>query len=406
MFEGAGVSAVRLNEIVAFTPTAVTLQAVASRLETPNGDWARLSISERLYFDGGRWEQQAALPSRARSTAYQVLARTKDDLALRLLKDGTATVMRSRGAQPAELIADCDECIAGTAVFVTSSLAQLVGKGDGEIQLNDLVMDERSGIALPLDCQPPYPVCEIELASADRLEHLVRDDVDDVQRQLDKLLLYLVARNYRLPGMDNVSLENLCDEVLPDILDDGFLLHSVGGRRSLRNLSQGCRAFIAFGRRGTIVVHTPSVPSLPIRCSVLSMVETLRSRFQNLLVATALMDTLLLRLAQLMDTSREGPVTLAETETVKIVLRELATATYIYGLAVTDPGVQLLDGSVISIIADHAEEYFEIQSLRHACQRKMEAIRTIWASYQDRRRQTLLRALRVMEPTNEGRGER
>lgn len=399
MFESAGVARVQLNEIVAFTPIATTLKAVEAALESSEDtSWARLSISDRLYFsDEGRWETKAGLPSRTRAAHSQVLSRSRDNLMLRLLKDGTSTLMRTRSVGPDELIANVNEAIVGASEFVKSSLCELLPPKDvDKTQINNLIMDEMPGIGLLVDGQPPYPVSEIELTNEDRLKCLVRGQIDDVQRTLRKLLLYVVARNYHLPNTGAVTLEDMCDEVLPDVLDDGLLLRDSDEGKCLRNLSQGSRVFIAFGRRGTVVVYTKAVESLAIRCSVLSMVETLRSRFQNLFIASSLMDKQLLRLAQLSEMGQHQVVSPAETKMAKGALKDAATATYIYGLAVTDPGAQLLDGSIISIMADRAEAYFEMQSLRHACQRKMEAIRTIWASYQDRRRQTLLRALRVM----------
>lgn len=396
IFESAGIASVCLDEIVAFTPTALTLQGVAAGLENlPSDEWVRLSISARLYFEESGWKPEDGLPSRSRSTDFQVLSRSKDNLALRLLKDGTSTILRSRIAQPDDLIGDLDEHIPQAQEFAARHLSELVAKKDGDPQWTDLALDGKAGVALPLDRQPPYPVFEVALTTEERLKCLVQGKSEKIPKTLDSLLLYLIARNYRLGRSDSAGLKELCAEVLSDVLDDGLLLTHRNGRPLLRNLSQGTRVFIAFGRRGTVIVYTRSIISLPIRCSVLSMVETLRSRAHNLLVASTLMDTLLLRLAQLMETTTNGPVSKEETEAVRVALRELATATYIYGLAVTDPGVQLLDGSIISIIADRAENYFEMQSLRHACQRKMEAIRIIWASYQDRRRQTLLRALRA-----------
>jgi hypothetical protein len=213
--------------------------------------------------------------------------------------------------------------------------------------------------------------------------------------------MYLVARNYWLDdGVTEASLDQMIDEVLPQALKDEWLLDEYKGRHCLRNLSQGDRVFIAFGRRGTVIVYAPGRDSIRIRCSVLNMVETLRSRFQNLLVASALMDSLLLQLAQIQlePPLPTGGMSKAENE----FLTTLATATYIYGLAVTDPGVQLLDGSVLSVIADRAEVYFDILSLRHACHRKMEALRTIWTSHLDRRRRLLLQELGGLRAVDQG----
>lgn len=401
MFANAGIANVRLNEIVAFTPTAATLRGIAKGLETPpSGQWSRLSISERIYLEPTGWERHDGLPSRSRSPAHYVLAKAQGSLALRLLRDGTSTIMRSREVHPDDLVADMDECIPEATNFAKASLVELSRQaGDQELEWPSLAMDEQPELSMPLDRQPPYPIVEIELTGEDRLRRLVRGETDQMQHTLDDLLMYLVARNYRLSRADGVTLEQVCGEVLPDVLDDGLLLHEVANRKRLRNLSQGTRIFIAFARRGAVLVHTPAIMSLPIRCSVINMVETLRGRVQNLIVASALMDGLLLRLAQLVELPSDRPVSDDETHAVKTILRELATATYTYGLSVTDPGAQLLDGSIISIIADRAEVYFESQSLRHACNRKMDAIRTIWATYQDRRRQTLMRALQSMAPS-------
>jgi hypothetical protein len=399
LFERAGIAGVRLNEIVAFTPTAATLQSVDEALKKrPNDDWIPLTVGERLYRDRGQWEIQPCLPTRSRSTVCQVLSRTQGDLALRLVDDGTSTLMRSREAEPEDLVADVNDQMPEAARFASSALSELAGEEE-ILEWAKLALDGKPDLAFPLENQPPYPVFEVELVDEECHNKLVKDSSGGEMKMLHQLLLYLVARNYRFDHEEGIDLERLSGEVLTDVLDDGLLLHESHGGRRLRNLSQGTRVFIAFGRRGTVVAHTQSIPSLPIRCSVLSMVETLRSRFHNLHLASTLMDRLLLRLARLMDqvVTHDRLVTLAERRNFTTVLNEVATASYIYGLAVTDPGAQLLDGSIISIIADRAAEYFELSDLRHACQRKMEAIRTIWTSYQDRRRQRLLHALRFPE---------
>ncbi|HEY2091316.1 MAG TPA: hypothetical protein VGJ81_05475 [Thermoanaerobaculia bacterium] len=390
MIEKTGVKAIRLNEVIAFTPAAATLAVIEKRIDSPpNGNWHSLSTGERLYrIPSEGWVSILTLPSRRRSKALWTHDETR---ALRVLTDATATVTRTRlEATEDDLIASPSESMSDVATFIKGAMREL--DGEGSVRGAGL-MDEDTTLCLPLEYQTPYPVTELELENDDVLRRLVEDGGAKAPASLHQLLAYLVTRNYRV-GSETPTFAQMCEEVLLDVLDDGFLLHSEtpGPAWRLRNLSQGKRAFISFGRRGTVIAYATK-DSRAIRGSVLTMIETLRSRFHNLLVASTLMDALLVRLARLMEDGQSKPAD-KEIADVTDLLRRLGTATYIYGLAVTDPGAQLLDGSVVSVVADRAESYFEIQSLRHACHRKMEALRTIWASYQDRRRQTLLQALR------------
>lgn len=382
-FEGMGIVGVTLTEVIAFTPTAVALKAIESALdgETSEG-WTKHLIDQRMsYSDDGEWSPEAALPCHT-GTSLQVLTAQEDRLSLRLLRDGTCTLSRNLAAQPEDLVARRDSHIEGAHEFLRRRLE--MPEGSGPFLMDDVV-------GFPLQFRAPYPVAEVEVTDGEVLRRLIAGDRTGPESQkLDELLMYMVARNYWLSDeIDETSLGKVSQEVLPEALYDDRLLKSEEGRYRLRNLSQGTRIFIAFGRRGTVVVHTRSIETAPIRASVLNMVETLRSRFQNLLVASTLMDRLLRQLAQL--EARDG-----NTAEVEAVLRTLETATYIYGLAVTDPSVQLLDGSILSEMADRAESYFDLQSLRQSCQRKMDAIRTIWTSYLDRRRQVLLRHLQAL----------
>jgi hypothetical protein len=124
------------------------------------------------------------------------------------------------------------------------------------------------------------------------------------------------------------------------------------------------------------------MPHQALHVSALNMIEILRGRHFNLIVARAYVDEAI-RTVGLLTGSHEYS---NDPPLMQKALDQMMKANSLYGLVVSDPGAYLLDGSALTQMANVADKWFNIKSLRDETERKMEALHRFWQNFQDRRR--------------------
>ena len=227
------------------------------------------------------------------------------------------------------------------------------------------------------------------------------DDQDFLRRALP----YLLARNYAPKGRD---LSDMIKDVRPETLEP--VVKICNRKMRTPNLSQSRRAFVALGPRGAIVAHshescggTPCWPGETIVLSALNMLELLRGRHFNLIVAHTQADDAMRELSVAYHRATEREKELAgrgmrnrseivekhrkqRHEELYGVHRKIVDVNRMYGLVVGDPGNHSLDGSSLRRMAELAEDCFNIRALRKNTSLKMEALERFYGIYESRLR--------------------
>jgi hypothetical protein len=207
-------------------------------------------------------------------------------------------------------------------------------------------------------------------------------DTEDV-KDLQDLALYCLARNYRIDK--NEPYKDFIASINKEAL--GVYFVPGGGLSKLKNLLQSNRVFISMGRRGAVIAYADNHGHPQARTSALIMIDILRGRMHNLIVTQTLIDNAIRNLAKLALMSQN------ENEVEKVrkeVLTNMMEAHKIYGLVVSDPGVYLLDGSVLSRMSELADKYFHLRALKESVEHKMNAMQRFWSEYQDQMRESII----------------
>ena len=223
--------------------------------------------------------------------------------------------------------------------------------------------------------------------------------------ELPRALPYLLARSYA--PRQKTSLSDMIEDMLPKALHP--VVRICNGQIKTENLSQSRRAFVALGPRGSIVAHErngndrESWPAETIVISALNMLELLRARHFNLIVAHTKADDAIRKLSVAYEKEKERKEELARSLHIHREIVEkhreqrhkeldgihqaIVNANGVYGLVVGDPGNYLLDGSSLSRMAELAKDCFNIRALRKNTKSKMEALNRFYGIYESRLRQ-------------------
>lgn len=228
-----------------------------------------------------------------------------------------------------------------------------------------------------------YRITELVFDTEDHFRSAFRDQDGDYTTDLQGLSLYCLALNYKLDDL-HADYSDLIRSLNKEALQD--YLFSNNGHLILRNLLQSHHTFIAFGRRGTVIAYVRNKYHERARVSAIIMIEILRARMHNMIVSQVLIDDAIRKLAMLAFNGKEDPYQQAREN----ILRKMMQAHDVYGLVVSDPGAYLLDGSVLSKMADLADDYFHLRSLKENVERKMNALQRFWTEYQDQNREKII----------------
>lgn len=233
-----------------------------------------------------------------------------------------------------------------------------------------------------------FHVTELEFEKQDDFQSAFINDNDQtkVVKEFQNLALYCLARNYRIR---DEPYEHLIANLNKEALSEYFACDE---QLRLKNLLQSNRVFISMGRRGAVIAYAKNHDHPQARTSTLIMIDILRGRMHNLIVSQTLIDNAIRDLAKLALMSQNGKdVNGKEVEEVrKKVLTNMMQAHKIFGLVVSDPGVYLLDGSVLSRMSGLADEYFHLSALKENVERKMNAMQRFWTEYQDQQREHII----------------
>jgi hypothetical protein len=127
--------------------------------------------------------------------------------------------------------------------------------------------------------------------------------------------------------------------------------------------------------------------------AALNMIEILRGRHFNLIVARTFADNAIRAVSELCDKGAESVPAKTLQANITKSLKLIMKANGLYGLVVSDPGTFLLDGSTLTRMAQLAEDWFHLRSLREETERKMEALERLWRNFQDQRRIDVIQSL-------------
>jgi hypothetical protein len=263
-------------------------------------------------------------------------------------------------------------------------------------------ISEDTGAGIKLLQQPSYEVVELEFASDKVFRALTHQP--PVPKNLCDLVVYCLARNYGLSdsAVAPVALDNIVQEVNHGVFRDLFADNVNGDGKTLANLSQTTRMFVSLGRRGAVIAYWPGRMHRFLRVAALNMIEILRGRYHNFVLARTLLDMALRNLSDSALLQRDDR---DDTDEKKLddLLRLMMKANHLYGLAVSDPGAFLLDGSTLTILAANADTLFDLRSLREDSERKMNALDRFWREFQDQRRTRIVQRLSGYRPRGDTR---
>ena len=154
----------------------------------------------------------------------------------------------------------------------------------------------------------------------------------------------------------------------------GDMVTAVEGEVGLKNLSQSTRGFVTLGPRGAVIAYAKDFDHPNLRIAAMNMIEILRGRHFNLIAARTFADDAIREVSELCDKGAEDVPVKTLQENITKSLKLIMKANGLYGLVVSDPGTYLLDGSTLTRMAQPAEDWFHLRSLREETERKMEAL--------------------------------
>lgn len=412
--ENSGLIAVILHRIRTFCPTIEALAKAAPKnndqpedrdtlrdgtdgLRELEDTVVRWNLSQRPMFDikHKRWVvTDGFAPSVTVGPSVATLFATgrETPFALRLLRQGIGVFAQ------ASVLSDEDELV--------EPRPRNVACGDANMQEALSLFQKQLGLPteetliedvshkLKVYAQQAYKVAEFIFKDEESLTRL--SDVHSAEAVDDHLvdaILYCLSRSYALDSTDrHVSLKEIVTEINKDAFDIYFT-DAVAGTgqgaqpRRLINQSQSKRAFVALGARGAVLGHTIGHYDHPyLRTAVLNLIDILRGRYHNLVLARTVADNVIRKLSRALPGIKP-----AEPVNPDELLKKMAEANYLYGLVVSDPSVYLLDGSTLSRLVVQADTCFQLQSLREDTERKMNALQRLWQSYQDKARTEIIK---------------
>jgi len=239
----------------------------------------------------------------------------------------------------------------------------------------------------------------MEFRDKDSLLAFTRDvghEKASLQAALLDILPYLLARSYYIKhgACPGTPLDGVLEEFRSSVLKD-LLSKSEETRERVVNLSQSTRAFVSLGPRGAIIMHARQFEHPRLYTSVINMIEILRGRHFSMIVARTFADDAIRKLGPYLppgDASNEA-IGLGSAE-FRQIIGAMMLANNLYGLVVSDPGAFLLDGSMLTAMAEKADSFFHLRDLREDSERKMTALYRLWQHFQDLQRAEILGALR------------
>lgn len=228
-----------------------------------------------------------------------------------------------------------------------------------------------------------FEVVEMQFQSEEHLKRLDDAKKTDVDSEnLRRTIAYLLARSYDMEanGKTPASLKRVVSELRPMALKTLVKIDEQDRAYPI-NLSQSTRGFIALGPRGAVIAFAKNKDHQALRVSALNTIEILRGRHYNLIVGRTFADDAIRSVSAL----NEKLETL-DVKDIDHALNQMMKANILYGLVVSDPGAYLLDGSTITRMAEIADQWFNLGTLREETGQKMLALHRLWQNFQDRRR--------------------
>lgn len=259
--------------------------------------------------------------------------------------------------------------------------------------LDDLVMKSQDKSQKPWLEDTSYEVVEIVFENKTALARLTdKDEREEEVENLRKAVAYFLVRSYDMDPSERSKspLERVTEELnlmgLRDLvtMDKGM----DNGKVKLNNLSQSTRGFVTLGPRGAVIAYAKDFKHERLRIAALNMIEILRGRHFNLIMARTFADDTIRKLSELAHLAQpsKGAEGLDYERAVPELLDGMMVANYLYGLVVSDPGIYLLDGSTLTRLADMADTWLNMRSLREDTERKMAALYRLWQHFQDSQR--------------------
>lgn len=391
----------RFHRIKAFCPKTGALLKLKDHCEKkdtsidPHASFWTHNLHERPEFKEGVWKEPspgfAPTFTVGKSAASAVLVSGRHHWIARLLRQGVGILTQAKDTKDEKQLVekqppdpDREPKNNMNEMNVLTKLAEGIS-----LTLDDLVMKSQgAGEKMWLE-DTSYEVVEIVFKNKTALARLTdEDEREEEVNKLRKAVAYFLVRSYDMSPEERSKspLERVTEELNLMALRD--LVPTDNGRVKLKNLSQSTRGFVTLGPRGAVIAYAKDFEHPNLRIAALNMIEILRGRHFNLITARTFADNTIRKLselAHLTQSSKDAEGTDYEREVPKL-LEGMMVANYLYGLVVSDPGIFLLDGSTLTRLADMADTWLNMRSLREDTERKMEALYRLWQHFQDSQR--------------------
>ena len=392
-----GIKTFRLHRIKAFCPETEALRILSERCSEDRAGFqdgfGTHFLHERPDYQNGAWSPSPSVgfaPTFAvgRSAASAVGV-TKDGHCIgRLLRQGVGILTEAFDTDNEEELVEKEPSTPapaneGASCPVLEKLARGLG-----IEPDKLVKRVNGDFDKQLIEDTSYEVVEIVFKSKEFFELIIAKGLGRTPTKLRKAIVYFLLRSYDMDptAATPPALERLSEEVNLDALSDLVVVGRDNAEEeiTLKNLSQSNRGFVMLGPRGAVIAYAEDYMHPRLRISAINMIEILRGRHFNLIMARVFADDTIRELSRLAHLA-DGAKVNYESEIPKL-LDKIMLANYLYGLVVSDPGVFLLDGSTLTRLAHVADTWLNLFSLRVDTERKMEALYRLWQHFQDRQR--------------------
>lgn len=394
----------RFHSIKAFCPETDALLKLRKHCEktTPksNTDFWTHKLHERPEFKEGAWKQQPS-PGFAptftvdKSAASAVCITNGHYWLARLLRQGIGVLTQAVETKNEDDLVEArpseeEPAITPNEKNVLDKLWQGIESTSNGLVM---VMKNQGESKKPLLEDTSYEVVEIVFKNKTALACLTGETCEDERKEevekLRKAVAYFLVRSYDMEPTEKTKspLERVTDELNLMALDD--LLTTDNSKIKLKNLSQSTRGFVTLGPRGAVIAYTNDkhFEHPRLRIAALNMIEILRGRHFNLIMARTFADDTIRRLSELAHLSHPSLCATFDYESeIPKLLDKIMLANYLYGLVVSDPGIFLLDGSTLTRLADMADTWLNLRSLREDTERKMAALYRLWQHFQDLQR--------------------
>ncbi len=386
----------RLHRIKAFCPETDALLKLGERCATKINDfpadfWTH-KLHERPEFKKGIWNQPspgfAPTFTVGKSAASTVCTTNGNHWIARLLRQGVGILTQAEETKNEDRLVEKAPSLKEPRIKnperkILTKLAEGI-----KIAFNDLVKKSSGPNNKLLLEDTSYEVVEIVFSTRTALARLTgENEGDEDTKKLRKAVAYCLLRSYDmdLGNRRKSPLERVTDEVnLAPLMD---LVATDNGELTLKNLSQSTRGFVTLGPRGAVIAFAKDFEHPNLRIAALNMIEILRGRHFNLIMARTFADETIRELSKLAHLSHPSRRAHVDYEyEIPALLDRIMLANYLYGLVVSDPGIFLLDGSTLTRLADVADTWLNLRSLREDTERKMEALYRLWQHFQDSQR--------------------